>query len=420
MVYADSPRPNSGNVVRYNISENDAKKLAGYGGIVVGGATSNTDVYGNTVYVSSAGSDPAAMRVITYGGTPANLRVRNNIFYASRGTMGTVKLLDSPAIASYTFQGNNYYDATGTFSIRWGATQFTSLNGWLYTASAQERFNGVIVGKSLNPLLGLAGGGGTVGDATALESALTAYRLQPGSPMINAGVNLASFGINPGTRDFYGNTIPADGAFAIGADEAGTAVAQQPPATPQGLAAVATGTSTISVSWQDVAGETSYSLERAGTNGIFAEIALPVMNATSYLDASGLTASTTYSYRIKAVNAAGNSTYSAAATATTLSPPSQPPEAPSNFLLTGTTSSTVSLAWSDVATETGYKIERSTNGTKWSQFAILGKNVTSFTVTGLKATTTYYFRLRAYNATGNSPYAGPVTAKTTRVLSASR
>lgn len=414
LVYADATSPNSSNVVRYNISENDGKRLGQFGGIVIGGMVDNSDVYGNTVYVSSAASDPAALRIMTSGSTPTNVRVRNNIFYSSRGATGTVKLLDSPAIGTYSFQGNNYYDATGTFSIRWGANLFTSLNGWLNTATTQERQNGVIVGKSLDPRLGLPGGGGTLDDATKLESALAAYKLQAGSPMINAGVNLASFGIDPGTRDFYGDAIPANGAFDIGAHEVGTTVAPQPPATPQGLAAAATGTNTISVSWQDVVGETSYTLERAGTAGIFAAIAAPVMNATSYLDASGLTASTTYFYRIKALNAAGASAYSAVTTATTFSPPSQPPAAPASFHLTGTTRSTVSLAWSDVATETGYKIERSGDGTRWSQFAILGQNVTSFTVTGLRANTTYYFRLRAYNGGGNSAYAGPVTAKTLR------
>ncbi len=129
-------------------------------------------------------------------------------------------------------------------------------NGWLYTASAQERFNGVIVGKSLNPLLGLAGGGGTVGDATALESALGRLQAAAGSPMNNAGVNLALVRHRPGTRDFYGNAIPADGAFDIGAHEAGTAVALQPPATPQASRPWPRNQHDLRV-WQDVAGETA-------------------------------------------------------------------------------------------------------------------------------------------------------------------
>jgi len=53
---------------------------------------------------------------------------------------------------------------------------------------------------------------------------LTAYRLQSGSPMIDAGLNLkAHFGIEVGAMDFYGNPIPAGNAFDIGANEASPA-----------------------------------------------------------------------------------------------------------------------------------------------------------------------------------------------------
>ena len=220
LVYADATHPNSNNVVRYNISENDGKKLGGYGGIVVGGSVSNIDVYGNTVYVSSAASDPAAFRMTTWGGTPQNVRVRNNIFYTHQGTTGTVKLVDSNINSTYLFQGNDYFNGSGTFALRWGTTTYTSLSAWLAAAPTQERVSGTVVAKNVNPLLTSPGGGGTIGNADLLETSLTAYKLQAGSPLIDAGLNLpALFGINPGSRDFYGDSIPQNGAFEIGADE---------------------------------------------------------------------------------------------------------------------------------------------------------------------------------------------------------
>jgi hypothetical protein len=220
LVYADATHPNSNNVVRYNISENDGKKLSGYGGIVVGGSVSNIDVYGNTVYVSSAASDPAAFRMTTWDGTPQNVRVRNNIFYTHQGSTGTVKLVDSTNNSTYLFQGNDYYNDSGTFAIRWGTTTYTSLSAWLAAAPTQERVGSTIVAKNVNPLLTSPGGGGTIGDADLLETALAAYRLQAGSPLIGAGLNLSAlFGIDPGSRDFYGTTIPQDGAYDVGAHE---------------------------------------------------------------------------------------------------------------------------------------------------------------------------------------------------------
>ncbi len=61
-------------------------------------------------------------------------------------------------------------------------------------------------GSSLDPLLAAGGSGPTLGDAWALES-LSAYTLLDGSPMIDLGLALSSFTIDPGSRDFFGNPL---------------------------------------------------------------------------------------------------------------------------------------------------------------------------------------------------------------------
>jgi len=44
--------------------------------------------------------------------------------------------------------------------------------------------------------------------------------LQKNSPLIDAGLDLRSlFGIDPGKRDFFGNSIPQGKAYDIGAHE---------------------------------------------------------------------------------------------------------------------------------------------------------------------------------------------------------
>ncbi|MGW0080638.1 chitinase [Streptomyces sp. NPDC003393] len=81
------------------------------------------------------------------------------------------------------------------------------------------------------------------------------------------------------------------------------------------------------------------------------------------------------------------------------------PAAPAGLTATGTTSSSVSLAWSTVSNATGYNVYR--NGTKVS--SVTG---TSATVTGLSASTSYSFQVTATNAAGESAKSATVTATT--------
>ncbi|RSN42547.1 chitinase [Streptomyces sp. WAC 04229] len=82
------------------------------------------------------------------------------------------------------------------------------------------------------------------------------------------------------------------------------------------------------------------------------------------------------------------------------------PSAPAGLSVSGTTSSTASLAWNAVSGATGYNIYR--GGTKVT--AVTG---TSATVTGLAASTSYSFQVTAVNAAGESAKSAAVTARTT-------
>ncbi|MER6631334.1 glycoside hydrolase family 18 protein [Streptomyces sp. NPDC000987] len=81
------------------------------------------------------------------------------------------------------------------------------------------------------------------------------------------------------------------------------------------------------------------------------------------------------------------------------------PAAPGGLAVSGTTSSSVSLAWNAVSGATGYNVYR--DGTKVT--AVTG---TSATVTGLAASTSYSFQVTATNAAGESARSGAVTGTT--------
>lgn len=93
-----------------------------------------------------------------------------------------------------------------------------------------------------------------------------------------------------------------------------------------------------------------------------------------------------------------------------------PPTAPSQLMVTQSASSPSSslvVSWTDTAsTESGFRVERSTDGVTFGQVAQVGTNVTSWTNTGLNASTTYYYRVYAYNSSGNSPYSLVASAQT--------
>ena len=90
-----------------------------------------------------------------------------------------------------------------------------------------------------------------------------------------------------------------------------------------------------------------------------------------------------------------------------------PPTAATNLTASAVSSSQINLSWTDNASdEVGFRIERSPDGTAFAEIATVGANVTSYANTGLTAATQYWYRIRAYNNTGASSYAGPTSATT--------
>lgn len=93
--------------------------------------------------------------------------------------------------------------------------------------------------------------------------------------------------------------------------------------------------------------------------------------------------------------------------------PPTPPAAPTNLNASAISYNRIDLSWTDNATnETAYHVERSLDGTNFTQIASLGAGATSYSVTGLNASTTYYFQVRAGNSAGFSSYSNIASATT--------
>ena len=89
------------------------------------------------------------------------------------------------------------------------------------------------------------------------------------------------------------------------------------------------------------------------------------------------------------------------------------PAAPSNLTAAAVSRSEIDLSWQDNSTnETGFELERSTDGVTFSLIATLGANVTSFADTRLRSGKQYFYRARAFSAGGSSAYSNIASATT--------
>jgi hypothetical protein len=186
------------------------------------------------------------------------------------------------------------------------------------------------------------------------------------------------------------------------------------PKTPTNLSATAASQTQINLTWTDNSGiETGYTVERATSSaGPWTQIATLSANATSCSN-TGLTASTTYYYRVRASTSSANSSYSNTASATTTGSTTAP-SAPSNLTGTAASSSQVNLTWTDNSSnESGFSVQRASSSSgPWSQVALAGINATAHADTGLSPSTSYYYRLCATNSAGASAFTATINVRT--------
>ncbi len=136
-------------------------------------------------------------------------------------------------------------------------------------------------------------------------------------------------------------------------------------------------------------------------------------NADTSFNVTGLKASTTFRFRLRAYKTIDNVKEYSEFTGLDVN---TRPYTTTGFKMKSATKNAITLQWNKNISASGYCIEK-WDGSKWVQIKRYTSNANvTYTATGLKANTAYKFRIRAYKTIGNvneySAYSAVVTART--------
>ncbi len=170
---------------------------------------------------------------------------------------------------------------------------------------------------------------------------------------------------------------------------------------PTGLTAQAAGSEGIELSWVDnTLNESGFEVWRLVDSTQWELLVIVESNTRSFYD-TGVIEGRKYSYMVRAFLGDDGiySPYSPVASVV-----SSIPAPPDNLTYVALTSTSVKLTWKDNSNnESGFKVERMDNTSgKWTEIASLSQNVTSYTIGNLSISTSYTYRIKAFNSTNNS------------------
>lgn len=357
------------------------------------------------------------MRLITtilFIFTSVNVLEAQNLYTLSNAAHPTIEANSTTGwTGAATLSSSTTTPQNGTYSIlvtstssggRDGRFSFAATSGSTYNITIWARRGATFNNPAFANWTGVTGFSTTTINSQTWTSYNFTVTATASNPVIV--VYSAPIGAAAGNQVYIDNiTITAQGGG--GSDT-------QAPTAPTNLAASNVASTSLTLSWTastDNVGVTNYRIYR--NNNYFDQTG----NSNTTFNATGLTASTTYSWYVRAVDAAGNlsgtsNTINVTTTAGGGGGDTQPPTAPTNLAASNIGSSSLTLSWNastDNVGVTNYQIFR--NNTFFGQ---TGNANTTFTAAGLASSTTYSFYVIAQDAAGNnSNQSNSINATTT-------
>ena len=307
-------------------------------------------------------------------GTTYYYRVRANNGSGTSGSSNTISLITIPAtpVASAATS----ITAT-TFTANWSAS--TGVTGYYFDLSTSNTFSSLIAGY--NDL--------STGNVTSL----------------------AVSGLSSGTTYYYRVRASNSGGTS---SSSGTITVTTVPSVPVASAATSVAQTAFNANWSASTGATDYYLDVSVSSSFTSYVTgynnISVGNVTTRAVNINLTSGTTYYYRVRAFTSGGTSASSNTITVATI------PAAPPALAATSIGESGFSANWSASTGATGYYLDVSTSNTFSPLLAgyndLSVGNLLTQAVTGLSASTVYYYRVRASNSSGTSSNSTTISVTT--------
>ncbi|MEI6783946.1 MAG: fibronectin type III domain-containing protein, partial [Verrucomicrobiota bacterium] len=186
-----------------------------------------------------------------------------------------------------------------------------------------------------------------------------------------------------------------------------------PPAAPSNLTGTILSATSVRLNWRDNANNETGFQVWSSVNGAAATLLTTLAANTVIYTDGGVASPNTYTYTVRAVNAAGPSAFAGPVTLTVAVP-----AAPSNLTATAVRNNAradVRLTWTDNSNnEANFTLQRATDSlfTLGLNNQTIAANATNVTQTGLTRGVTYYYRIRAGNVVGQSVWSAAVSVLT--------